>query len=65
MAGLSDVANALAARFGLPVRDVSHELQTAFRKVREDAAERHRETAQAIEALVTDGMEAEGDGAGS
>lgn len=62
MAGLSDVANALAARFELPVRDVKHELQAAFRTVREEAAERHRENAAAIEALVSDEAAAEDDG---
>lgn len=54
-AGLPEMANAIAARFGVPVRDVQHELGIVFRRIREEAAVEFRNQAAARDALVLDG----------
>ena len=52
--GLPEVANALAAKFSLPNRDVLHELRAAFRVIRDRAAEAHAARAAATPALIED-----------
>jgi hypothetical protein len=50
--GLGDVAEALAAEYGLSRRDVMHRLREGFRKIRASAAASLRRDAEAMPALV-------------
>lgn len=52
--GLPEVANALSAKFGLPNRDLLHELRGAFRVIRERAAEAHAAKAAAEPEHIAD-----------
>lgn len=64
--GLPEVANALSAKFGLPNRDLLHELRAAFRVVRERAAEAHAAKAASLPEHIEDDVteaEAEEDAA--
>lgn len=52
---LANTAEALAARFGLPARDLQHELTRQFREARDRAAEALRNAAAGTPALIVDG----------
>lgn len=52
--GLPEVANSLAAKFGIPNRDALHELRAAFRVIRERAAEAHAAKAAVLSEHVED-----------
>lgn len=52
--GLPEVANHLSAKFGLPNRDLLHELRAAFRVIRERAAEAHAAKAAAAPEHIDD-----------
>ncbi|MFC6490680.1 hypothetical protein ACFP9U_22225, partial [Nitratireductor sp. GCM10026969] len=52
--GLRELANAIAAEFGVSERDAHQALQKAFRDVRAKAAEGFRTQAKAVPAMVAD-----------
>jgi hypothetical protein len=52
--GISDMATAISGRFGVPQRDVLHELTRAFREIRTRAAMENRLAAEAMPESVED-----------